>query len=53
MVSMDFLNIVKTGDTIFSIAVANNMTVERFREINDLQNNKIIVGQILKVEPRN
>ena len=43
---------VKKGDTIFSIAVKNNMTVERLIELNNLTSTKIKEGQNLKVEPR-
>jgi peptidoglycan-associated lipoprotein len=44
--------IVKKGETIFSIAVRNNMTVERLIEINNLKNTTIKEGQKLRVEPR-
>lgn len=44
--------LVKKGDTIFSIAVKNNMTVERLIELNNLKNNTIKEGQKLRVEPR-
>jgi len=50
LVNSDY--IVKKGETIFSIAVKNNMTVERLIEINNLRNNTIKEGQKLKVEPR-
>jgi LysM repeat protein len=43
---------VKKGDTIFSIAVKNNMAVERLIELNNLTGTKIKEGQNLKVEPR-
>jgi peptidoglycan-associated lipoprotein len=41
---------VKKGDTIFSISVSHNMTVERFMEINNLSSNTIHVGQKVNVE---
>ncbi len=44
--------LVKTGDTIFSIAVKSNMTVERLIELNSISNNRIKPGQTLKIEPR-
>lgn len=44
--------IVKSGDTIFSIAVKSNMTVERLIELNAISKNRIKPGQTLKVEPR-
>ena len=44
--------VIKKGDTIFSIALTNNMTVERFRELNQLDNNFIRPGRTVWVEPR-
>ncbi len=44
--------VVKNGDTIFSIAVANNMTVERLIELNNINGTFIKPGQLLKLEPR-
>ncbi len=44
--------VVKNGDTIFSIAVANNMTVERLIELNNISDTFIKAGQLLKLEPR-
>jgi peptidoglycan-associated lipoprotein len=41
---------VKKGDTVFSISVSHNMTVERFMEINNLGSNTIHVGQKVSVE---
>jgi len=48
--SLDY--IVIKGETVFSIAVKNNMTVERLIELNNLKNNTIKEGQKLKIEPR-
>ncbi len=47
-----FIYTVKKGETIFSIAVKNNMTVERLIELNNLNNAKIKEGQRLNIEPR-
>ncbi len=37
--------IVNSGDTLYSIARNNNLTVERLKQINNLKNNDINVGQ--------
>ena len=44
--------VIKKGDTIFSIVLANNMTVEGFKALNHLTNNFIKQGQAVWVEPR-
>ena len=44
--------VVKNGDTIFSIAVANNMTVERLIELNKINGTFIKPGQLVKLESR-
>ena len=41
---------VKNGDSLFSIAKAYNMSVAKLKSINALISNKIIIGQILKIE---
>lgn len=40
---------VKSGDTLWSIANANDMTVAQLKQKNDLSNDTIYVGQTLKV----
>ena len=40
---------VKSGDTLWSIANANDMTVAQLKQKNDLSNDKIYVGQTLNV----
>ncbi|MEO6694593.1 MAG: LysM peptidoglycan-binding domain-containing protein [Ignavibacteria bacterium] len=40
---------VKKGETIASIAEANNVSVKDIKKFNSLTNDKIIVGQILKL----
>lgn len=40
---------VKSGDTLWSIANANDMTVAQLKQRNDLSNDTIYVGQTLKV----
>ena len=40
---------VKAGDTLWSIANANDMTVAQLKQKNDLSNDKIYVGQTLNV----
>lgn len=41
---------VKSGDTLFEIARQHNMTVQELKELNDLTNNTIRVGQQLTVK---
>ena len=41
---------VKKGDTLYSIARKYNLTVEEVKEINDLRNNNLAVGQKLYVK---
>lgn len=41
---------VRRGDSLYSIAKRYNLSVARLKSINALSSNKIIVGQILKVE---
>ncbi|GAA5501643.1 hypothetical protein Dxin01_01379 [Deinococcus xinjiangensis] len=40
---------VQKGDTLFSIASANGVTVDELRRLNNLQSNSISVGQILRL----
>ena len=40
---------VKAGDTLWSIANANDMTVAQLKQKNDLSNDTIYVGQTLNV----
>lgn len=39
--------IVKRGDTLYSIALKNNTTVDKLRELNNLNTNTLTIGQIL------
>jgi len=41
--------IVKNGDTLYSIAMNNNTTVDALKEFNNLTNNSLTVGQILAI----
>ena len=43
------LHTVKSGETLFSIAKANNTTVAELQKLNDLSNGKIRLGQELRV----
>jgi len=43
------LHTVKSGETLFSIAKANNTTVAELQKLNDLPNGKIRLGQELKL----
>jgi membrane-bound lytic murein transglycosylase D len=41
---------VKNGDTLYSIAQLHNLPVAKLKSLNSLTGNKIVVGQVLKVE---
>ncbi len=41
---------VKSGESLYSIAHQYGMSVSRLKSLNDLNNNKIVVGQKLRVE---
>ena len=41
--------IVQKGDTLYSIAVANNTTVDELKRINNLTSNILSTGQLLKI----
>jgi LysM repeat protein len=43
------LHTVKSGETLFSIAKANNITVAELQKLNDLSGGKIRLGQELKI----
>ncbi|HRR07418.1 MAG TPA: LysM peptidoglycan-binding domain-containing protein, partial [Rhodothermales bacterium] len=43
--------VVKAGDTVFSIAQRYKLTPAMLRRLNGLRNDKITVGQVLKVVP--
>ena len=40
---------VQKGDTLFSIASANGLTVDELRRLNNLKDNAISVGQVLRL----
>ena len=40
---------VKSGDTLFSIAKMHSTTVEKIIELNNLQNDMLVVGQLLMI----
>ncbi len=40
---------VKKGDSLYSIARANNTTVDKLKDINNLTSNNLSIGQILKL----
>ena len=42
--------IVEKGDTLWSIAKKNNITVNELKELNNLTNNTISIGQLLKIK---
>lgn len=41
--------IVKSGDTLWSIAKKYNITVNELKELNNLSNNSLKIGQVLKI----
>ena len=42
--------IVRKGDSLYSIAKLYNLSVSRLKDINSLNSNKIIVGQVLRLD---
>ena len=42
--------IVKKGDTLWSIAKNNNLTIDELKELNNLTNNTISINQVLKLK---
>ncbi|MFI5237533.1 MAG: LysM peptidoglycan-binding domain-containing protein, partial [Ignavibacteriales bacterium] len=47
--SKDGYHIVDSGETLYSIAIKYNTSVQKIKKINNLSSSKIIVGQKLKV----
>ena len=47
--SKDGLHIVENGETLYSIAIKYNTSVQKIKKLNNLSSSKIIVGQKLKV----
>lgn len=45
--------IVKKGDTLYSIARNNNMTVDELKRLNNLSSNKLSIGQRLLLNKKN
>ena len=41
--------VVKKGDTLYSIASSNNTTVNSLKEINNLKNDSLSIGQLIKI----
>lgn len=41
--------VVKKGDTLYSIARANNTTVDKLKELNNLSSNTLAVGQTINL----
>lgn len=40
---------IKKGDTLYSIAKENNTTVDKIKQLNNLQNNNLSIGQIIQI----
>lgn len=47
--SYDNYYTVKAGDTLWKVANANNVTVDALKQANNLTNNSLTVGQLLKI----
>lgn len=45
--------IVKKGDTLYSIAKKYNLTVDKLKQLNNLSNNLVSIGQVLVVSEEN
>ena len=45
--------VVQRGDTLYSIALKNNTTVDKLRELNNLNTNTLTIGQILQLPTDN
>lgn len=45
----DGYHIVDSGETLYSIAIKYNTSVQKIKKLNNLSSSKIIVGQKLKV----
>ena len=45
--------IVKSGDTLYGIANKYNVTVENLKDINNLSNNNLSIGQVLMIPSKN
>lgn len=41
--------VVKSGDTLYSIAKKYNVTVSELKELNNLGNNNLFIGQVLRI----
>lgn len=41
--------IIQPGDTLYKIAAQNNTTVDKIKQLNDLSNNNLSIGQVLKI----
>lgn len=44
-----FIYIVERGDTLYSIAIKNNTTIDTLRKLNNLTDNTLAIGQNLKI----
>ena len=49
-ISMDNTYIVKSGDTLWSIAKNNGISVDELKKINGLTSNSLSIGQVLKLK---
>ena len=48
-IELDGYYIVKKGDTLYSIALKNNLTVSELKKLNNLVNDTLSIGQKLKI----
>lgn len=47
--NMEGYYIVKKGDSLWSIAIKNNTTVDNIKKLNNLSSNNLSIGQVLKL----
>ena len=43
----EFIYVIKPGDTLYEIAINNNTTINKLKEINKLDSDKLSIGQII------
>jgi len=48
-ISKDGYHTVENGETLYSIAIKYNTSVQKIKKLNNLSSSKIIIGQKLKV----
>ena len=49
---MSLIHFVKAGDTLYSIALKLNTTVNDLKQLNNLTSNNLSIGQTLQIPPK-